>query len=109
MMRNVHFFDLAPGADERRALELWDGVLAEFALARGCKERRTLKLYDVKKADGVDTDPIEPAQFMNESVWPDVETSMACFAQEPTPEFTAAREELQTMIIMKGSVRYITP
>jgi hypothetical protein len=31
MMRNIHFFDLAPRADERRALELWDGVLAEFA------------------------------------------------------------------------------
>ena len=59
MMRNIHFFDLAPGADERRALELWDGVLAEFALARGCKERWTLKLYDTRKADGVDTDPID--------------------------------------------------
>jgi hypothetical protein len=34
---------------------------------------------------------------------------MACFAQEPTPESTAAREELQTMIIMKGGVRYVTP
>ena len=33
MMRNIHFFDLAPGADERRALELWDGVLAEAAVA----------------------------------------------------------------------------
>ena len=109
MMRNIHFFDFAQGANEERVLELWDGVLAGFALARGCKERRTLKLYDIRKADGVDTDPIEPAQFMNESVWPNVETSMACFAQEPTPEFNAAREELQKMIIMKGGVRYITP
>ena len=44
MMRNIHFFDHAPGADEGRAIELWDGVLAEYALARGCIERRTLKL-----------------------------------------------------------------
>ena len=51
MMRNIHFFDLAPGADERRALELRDGVLAEYALAHGCIERRTLKLYDSRKAE----------------------------------------------------------
>ena len=109
MMRNIHFFDLAPGADEGRAIELWDGVLAEYALARGCIERRTLKLYDIRKAKGVETDPVVPAQFMNESVWPDVETSMACFAQKPTPEFTAAFEELRTLIILKGGVRYVTP
>ena len=46
---------------------------------------------------------------MNESVWPDVETSMACLAQKPTPEFTAAFEELRTLIILKGGVRYVTP
>ena len=109
MMRNIHFFDLAPGADEGRAIELWDGVMAEYALARGCIERRTLKLYDVRKAKGVDTDPVVPAQFMNESVWPDVETSLACFAQDPTPESTPARDELQTLIVMKGGVRYVTP
>jgi len=83
--------------------------MAEYALARGCIERRTLKLYDIRKAKGVDTDPVVPAQFMNESVWPDVETSMACFAQDPTPEFTAAMEELQTLIVMKGGARYVTP
>ena len=109
MMRNIHFFDLAPGADEGRAIELCDGALAEYSLARGCIERRTLKLYDVRKAEGADTDPVEPTQFMNESVWPDVETATACFAQDPTPEFTAALEELQTLIVMKGGVRYVTP
>ena len=93
MMRNIHFFNLAPGADERRVIELWDGALAEFALARGCIERRTLKLYDSRKDEGVGTDPFEPAQFMNESLWPDFETSMACWAQEKKPEFTAAFDE----------------
>ena len=109
MMRNIHFFDLAPGADERRVIILWDGVLAEYALAHGCIERRTLKLYDSRKAEGAGTAPIEPAQFMNESVWPDVETANAVVAEKKTREFTAAWEDLQTMIIMKGGVRYVTP
>ena len=109
MMRNIHFFNLSSGADERRAIELWDGALAEFALARGCIERRTLKLHDSRKDEGSGNGSFEPAQFMNESLWPDIETAVACWGQEKTPEFIAAHNELKPMIIMMGGVRYVTP
>ena len=109
MLRNIHFFDLSSGADERRAIELWDGAIAEFALARGCIERRTLKLYDSRKDETSGEGSVPSAQFINESLWPDVETAMACWGQEKTQEFTTAQEELQSMIVMMGGVRYVTP
>jgi hypothetical protein len=98
MMRNIHYFNLSSGADERRAIELWDG----------CIERRTLKLYDSRKDEEIGG-PFEPAQFMNESLWPDIETAVTCWSQEKTPELIAAHNELKPMIIMMGGVRYVTP
>jgi len=108
MMRNIHYFNLSSGGDEKRAIELWDGALVEFALAHGCIERRTLKLCDSRKDEGIGG-AFEPAQFMNESLWPDIETAVACWGQEKTPELIAAHNELKLMIIMMGGVRYVTP
>tara|TARA_A100001037_G_C15073989_1_gene600835 strand:- start:96 stop:425 length:330 start_codon:yes stop_codon:yes gene_type:complete len=109
MMRNIHFFNLAPGADEKRVLELWDGPIAEFALARGCLERRTLKLHDARYDSGTGADAFEPAQFMNESLWPDLAAAEACWSQDATEDFTAARAELEPMVVMVGGMRYNTP
>ena len=57
-------------------------MLAEFTLVRGCIERRTLKLDDSRKDEGVGSDQFESAQFINESLGPDVETSLAFWVQE---------------------------
>ena len=46
MMRNIHFFNLKEGADEKRILRLLDGAIKDHTMARGCIERRTLKLLD---------------------------------------------------------------
>ena len=109
MMRNIHFFNLAPSADENRVIELWNGAIADFALTRGCIERRTLKLHDSKQHSTSGDATSEAAQYMNESLWPDLATAESCWSQEKTEEFTAAKAELEPMVVMIGGMRYITP
>ena len=104
MMRNIHFFNLKEGADEKRILGLLDGAIKDHTMARGCVERRTLKLLDAR-AGG---EAAESAQYMNESLWPDKETADAAFTkEEATDEFRAAVDEAFQNIEMVKSVRYL--
>ena len=109
MMRNIHFFNLAPGAEESRVIELLDGALADFAMARGCMERRTLKIHDSKQHSESGNDTPEAAQYMNESLWPDLATAESCWSQGATGDFATAKAELEPMRVMVSSIRYITP
>jgi len=68
MLRNIHFINIKPGADEERMLYLLNHEYAEYAKTFGCIERKTWKLLDAHHLDL--GEPAESATYLNESLWP---------------------------------------
>ena len=66
MLRNIHFFNIKAGTDEKRMLHLLDNEVAEYAKTFGCLERKTWKLLDARSHG----QPAQSAAYMNESLWP---------------------------------------
>ncbi len=66
MLRNIHFFNIKPGADEARMLHLVNHEVAQYAQTFGCIERKTWKLLDAS-AQGTSA---QAAVYMNEALWP---------------------------------------
>ena len=103
MLRNIHFFNIKPGADEARILSLVDHELVEYATAFGCLERKTWKLLDAH-ARGK---PVESATYLNESLWPSQKAADA-FSQAERPEDVKKWwKELADGLEIVKTVRYV--
>ena len=103
MLRNIHFFNIKPGADEERILYLVDHELAELAKKFGCIERKTWKLLDARSQGKA----VESATYMNESLWPSQKEADAFSRSERTPEEKKLAEELRSGAEFVKTVRYI--
>ena len=103
MMRVIHFFNIKEDADKEQVLHFFTTVMKDHTMTRGCVERRTLKLLDAHE----EGEAVSAPQYINESWWPDVETSMAAFSQDQqTPEFSEAAKKTFEQIEMVRTVRY---
>ena len=104
MMRNIVFFDLKPGADKAKLWQVMNEV-AGYLLAKGCIERRTLRFHDARDSS---LEPIlsgEP-QYMNEELWPTVESADAALAAMPE-DLRAKRSGLRQMVQIRKAIRYV--
>ena len=103
MLRNIHFTNIKPGADEARILSLVNHELVEYAKTFGCLERKTWKLLDAH-AGGK---PVQSATYLNESLWPSQEAAEA-FSRAERPESVKTwwKELVDGLEIVK-TVRYV--
>jgi hypothetical protein len=103
MLRNIHFFNLKPGADKERILHLMDHDLAEYARSMGCIERKTWRLLDARSGG----EPTTAADYMNEALWPDQETADA-FGQAARSEAVKQLfDEILAKIEVEKTIRYV--
>jgi hypothetical protein len=101
MMRNIHFFNLKDGVDREVAL----GKFAEidkYLLENGCRERRTFRLYDAHSRG----EPAESAEFINESLWPDLETAQRVTGSLPDSTKETIKQLTELVDLVK-TVRYV--
>jgi hypothetical protein len=103
MLRNIHFFNIKPGADEKRVLHLVDYELAEYAKTFGCIERKTWKFLNAS----VKGQPAESAAYLNESLWPSQKEADAISQAERPEEIQKWWEELLLGIDIVKTVRYV--
>ena len=103
MLRNIHFFNIKPGADERRILHLLDNDLAEHARGFGCIERRTWKLLDARSCG----QPAPSAMYMNEALWPSQQKADEWTRAERPEEIKKAFAEVLNGIEVEKTVRYV--
>ena len=102
MLRNIHFFNIKPGADEERILSLVDHELVAFAKTHGCIERKTWKLLDAH-AGG---QPVESAAYLNESLWPSQEAADA-FSRTDRTGVEEWYGEMRAGLEVVKSIRYV--
>ena len=102
MLRNIHFFNIKPGADEERILYLLDHELVALAKTYGCIERKTWKLLNAR-AGG---QPAESAAYMNESLWPSQEAADA-FSRVDRSKLDEWHGEMMSGIEVVKTVRYV--
>jgi hypothetical protein len=103
MLRNIHFFNIKPGADAKRILTFLDHELVEYAKTFGCIERKTWKLLDARTGGR----PVESAAYMNESLWPGQKEADAFTQAERPEEVKGWLDELFGGMETTKSVRYI--
>jgi hypothetical protein len=103
MLRNIHFFNIKPGADKERVLYLGDHEMVEYAKTFGCIERKTWKFLDAH-AGG---QPVESAAYMNESLWPSRKAADAFSRAERPEEVRKWWDELADGIEIVKTVRYV--
>ena len=104
MLRNIHFFNIKPGADEKRMLYLMNEMLGNHAKRLGCLERKTWKLLSSKT--------VEPsmgvATYMNEALWPSQKVADGfASAVSATDEERLGYEELYGGIELLQTLRYV--
>ena len=106
MLRNIHFFNIKPGADEERVLHLLDNEIAEYARTFGCIERKTWKLLNAISQG----EPAQSAAYMNEALWPSQKEADAFtrgIQEGPPEEVKKAFTELRAGVDIEISVRYV--
>ena len=103
MLRNIHFFNLKPGADRERILSLIDHNLAEYAKSRGCIERKTYRLLDARSQG----QPTDAAEYLNEALWPSQKEADAFNMADAPDAMKRVYEEIQGGIEVEKSVRYV--
>ena len=103
MLRNIHFFNIMPGADTERILYLLAHDHVAYAKTFGCIERKTWKLLDAH-AQG---QPVASAAYMNESLWPSQEAADT-FSRAARPEEVQKwLDELLGGVEIVKTVRYV--
>ena len=108
MLRNIHFFNIKPGADEKRILHLLDNEIAEYARTFGCLERKTWKFLSARS--GPERQPTESAMYMNESLWPSQKGSDAftqAIREAPPEEVKNTYDEMIAVMELEKTVRYV--
>ena len=103
MLRNIHFFSIRSGADERRMLYILDHDVAEYAATFGCLERRTLRLLDANRRGK----PVQGAAYMNESLWPSQKEGDAFTYSDPPEDTQSVLRDLLDGIELERTVRYV--
>ena len=103
MLRNIHFFNIKPGADEKRILYLMDVKWAESAKSFGCLERKTWKLLDAHAGGQV----AESAMYMNEALWPSQKAADAFTQAERSEEEEKLIKEWRQSTDIVKTVRYV--
>ena len=103
MLRNIHFFNIKPGADEARILYLGDHELVEYSRTYGCLERKTWKLLDAH-AGG---QPVESATYLSEALWPSQEAADAFSRAERPEDVKKWWKELVDGLEIVKTVRYV--
>ena len=78
------------------------GEIDRYFLANGCQERRTLRLHDARSGG----QPAESALYINESLWPDLETAEGVTGNLPDDIREAVRQ-LRELIDLVKTVRYV--
>jgi hypothetical protein len=102
MLRNIHFFNIKPGAGEERILWLWDHELAEYAKTFGCLERKTWKLLNAHSGGKV----VPSAGYLNESLWPSRQAADAFSRAERPAGVKAWLDELSAGTDIERTLRY---
>jgi hypothetical protein len=107
VLRNIHFFNIRSGVDEKRILHLIDNDLVEYAKSFGCIERRTLKRLD----SSVKGNPAPSPAYMNESLWPSRKEADAFSADwtrsQKSGTLKKGLAEIAAGMEIENSVRYI--
>ncbi len=103
MLRNIHFFNLKPGAAEKRILYLMDVEFANYAKSFGCLGRKTWKLLDAH-AGGQDA---ESAMYMNEALWPSQKDADAFSQAERSEEVAKLMKEWSQGAEIVKTLRYV--
>jgi hypothetical protein len=103
MLRNIHFFNIRPGADEKRMLYILDHDVAEYAMTFGCIERRTLRLLDATSHG----QPAQSAAYINESIWPSRKEADAFTYSDPPEDTQRVLRDLLDGIEVEKTVRYV--
>ena len=103
MLRNIHFFNIKEGADEKRVLQLLDNEIVELAKTFGCIERKTWKLLDARSHG----QSVKSAAYMNESLWPSQKEADAYSHAERPEEIRKWLDELLNGVDVVKTVRYV--
>ncbi len=107
MLRNIHFFNIKPGADEQRMLHIMDHEFAEYTKTFGCIERKTWKRLDATARPQGQRQAAQSAAYMNESLWPGEKEANAFKNAERPEEIREILEEMRNGIEFEKTVRYV--
>jgi hypothetical protein len=103
MLRDIYFFNIKEGADEKRVLQLLSNEVVEYAKTFGCIERKTYKFLDAR-AQG---QPAESAAYIDESLWPSQKEANAFIRAERPEEIMKWLGELLDGVELVKEVRYV--
>ena len=101
MRRIIHFFDIKPGEDKEAVLHMLEKV-DKYLIKKGWLERRTLKLLDAKAGGN----PVESSEYINESLWSNIEVSSAAFKEMPD-DINEIYRKFLSLIVVEKTVRYV--